>query len=363
TFGGAISGGTIFDITKAGAGTLVYNGNTTMTEERTANVTTGTLALGGNVTGGYGITVNGPVTLSFRGATGNAAASTITANPGASLTFDSSTAGVTGTTRAGSVNLKGASLNLLGNVTANSVDIITGALSVNAPSTYGTPGADTVTLTPNTATNTRLSAGSLARVNNGAVFFRGTSLGANTIASNTVNTSNIEFTSAPTAQLVGGAGGTGDKNISIIPWAVGATTTNGAPSSFVTYDGNGIRPLAVGEYDTSIPAAASTNNVKLSGATPVTANGATTINSLFLNNAASSSTVLAGTGALTVTSGAVYADFSLGGNSNALTISKPVDFGAAEGVIGTMATSSSKPWPSRAGSAAAAELRSMMRTG
>ena len=355
TFGGAITGGSIFDITKAGAGTLAYTGNTTMASNRTVNVSAGTLALGGTISGGFGITVNGAGTLSLSGATANAAGSAIIINSGNSLTFDSSTSGVTGTTRAASVTLKGATLNVIGNPGASSIDTITGALTATVPSTFGSFGASTVSLTADPAANTRLSAGSLVRANNGAIFFRGINLGANTIASNTAGSSNIEFSSAPTAQLVGGGGAANSQTISILPWAVGATTAGGNPSSFVTYDANGIRPLIVGEYATTITGGTTTsNNIKLdgtslttNGATLLTANGATTVNSLFLTNVTisgqgTSATILAGTGALTVTSGAIYIDFANGGNNNTTVISKPVDFGAAEGVIGTLGTSFSK---------------------
>ena len=304
---------------------------------------TGTVVLTETNTYGGATTINSG-TLSLFGATGGIASSAITANSGSVLAFDSSSAGVTGTTRASSVTLKGASLSILGNSTVNSNDTITGTLTIGAPSPNVTGAANAVTITPDagTLTHAQLSAGSLVRANNGVAFFRGIGLGANTIASATANTSSIVFTSAPNAQLVGGSGAAGSQNISILPWALGGVSASGAPSGFVTYDANGIRPLASGEFDPAVPAAAVTNNVKLGGGSPITANGATTINSLFLNNAATSVTVLAGTGALTVTSGAIYADFSLGGNSDALTISKPVDFGAVEGVIGTMATANSK---------------------
>jgi fibronectin-binding autotransporter adhesin len=343
--GGNISGGTIFDITKAGAGTLLYTGDiAALTSDRTANITAGTLAITSNITGGHGITINGAGTLAFRGATTNAAASAITANAGSALTLDSSADGTVGTTRAASVNLKGASLNVLGNTTANSNDTINGALTVGAPTTWGGAGANTVTLTAQSGANTRLTVDSLVRANDGAVFFRGTNLGANTIASNTAGTTNIAFTGTAPA-LIGGGGAAGSKNISILPWAVGLNTAAVIPVpeiGFVTYDANGIRVLAADEYDTTVPATASTNNVRLNAATTVTANGATTVNSLFINNHSASTTALAGTGALTVTSGAIYADLSLGGNNTATTISKQVDFGNVRGLIGTMGTSQSK---------------------
>jgi autotransporter-associated beta strand protein len=281
--------------------------------------------------------------LILSGAAGSSAASAITANSGTILAFDSSTAGVTGATRAASVTLKGASLSVTGNGTANSVDTVAGALTVDAPSTFGSAGANTVTITAGAA-NAQLVAASLVRANHGAVFFRGTNLGLNTLASNTAGASNISFTSAPTAQLVGGGGASGTQTISILPWAVGADTAGGVPTGFVTYDAaNGIRVLTSAEQATTIAEGTTTaNNVKLSAATPVTANGATTINSLFINNAAANATVLAGTGALTVTSGAIYADLSLAGNNNVTTISKQIDFGTVQGVIGTLGTSNSK---------------------
>lgn len=298
--------------------------------------------------------VNTGSSLNLVGATGALAASAITANAGTALTFDSSTSGVTGTTRAASVNLKGASLNVLGNTTAHSNETITGALTIGAPTTAAVgPGANTVTLTAQSGANTRLTADSLVRADQGAVFFRGTNLGVNTIASNTAGSSNIVFTgTAPT--LVGGGGAAGSQTISILPWAVGSSSASGNPTSFVTYDANGIRLLSAGEYATTITADTTANNVRLdatslttNGATLLTVNGAATVNSLFLTNGATSTsgqstTILAGTGALTVTSGAIYMDFANGGNNNATNISKQINFGTTQGSIGTMGTSQSK---------------------
>jgi hypothetical protein len=213
-----ISGGTIFDITKLGAGTLVYGGNTAMTGAKTVNATAGTLALTGNVTGGHGITVNGAVTLSLRGATGTAAASAITANSGSVLIFDSSSSGVVGTTRADSVSLKGASLNVLGNSTAHSVDTIDGPVTVDSISSTGSLSLNVVTLTPGAGANIRLDAGSLARANQGTVLFRGAGLGVNALSSPTADSSNIAFDPAPTLSAAPITLGT--KTAGILPWAV-----------------------------------------------------------------------------------------------------------------------------------------------
>ena len=353
TFGGAISGGTIFDITKAGAGTLEYTRNVTLSGTQViSTITAGTETFSGILSGSgasltmasagtlklanantyTGATTLTSGTLSLSGANGSVASpSGVTASAGATLAFDSSTAGVAGTTRVSSVMLKGAALTVTGNSTVNSVDTITGALTIDYPSSSATTGGNSVTLTPNAATNTQLTAGSLVRANNAVVLFRGTNLGTTAIASPAANTSNIVFTSAPTAQLVGGGGAAGSKNISIIPWAVGDTSATGTGSSFVTYDANGIRPLTAGEYDTSLPAGASTNNVSLAlAAGTTTFDGATTVNSLFLTTTGAGS-ILAGTGSITVTSGAVYANFG----SNGMTITKQLDFGSVRGIIGT----------------------------
>ncbi|MEO8613742.1 MAG: autotransporter-associated beta strand repeat-containing protein [Luteolibacter sp.] len=339
-------------LTAAGTTYRLGGGGSTLTVSSGLNASGNSLVVGADGSTGTvvltaanaytGATTLNSGTLSLSGPTGTVASSAVTANAGSALSFDSTASGAT---RAASVTLKDAALTVTGNATSNSVDTITGALTLDKPSTWGNVGANTVTVTAG-AMNAQLVAGSLVRANNGAVFFRGTNLGQNTIASNTAGASNISFSTAPSAQLVGGGGAAGTTTISILPWAVGSTTAGGVPTGFVTYDANGIRVLSsgAGEYATTITGGASTtDNVMLSAAGgTVTANGATTINSLFLNNAAATTTVLAGTGALTVTSGAIYADFSLGGNNDVLVISKQIDFGAVEGVIGTMGTLNSK---------------------
>ena len=309
----------------------VLTGNNNLLVNSTLVNGNGTVILQGsnNFTG---TTVVNSGTLSLSGSFGSVTSSAVTVNSGATLIFDSSASGVSGATRASSVTLSGAPLNVTGNSGGNSVDSITGVLTIGAPSSA--TGVNVVTLTPNAASNTQLSAGSLVRNNNGVVLFRGTNLGANTIASHTANTSNIVFTTAPTGQLVGGGGSAGSQNISILPWAIGDASATGTGSSFVTYDANGIRPLAAGEYDTALPAVASTNNVSLAipTTTTTTVNGATTVNSLLLTTSgAGASGILAGTGTLTITSGAMFANFGATG----LAITKPIDFGSAQGVIGT----------------------------
>ena len=396
TIGGVVSGGNgVFDITKAGAGTLAFTHDISLSGPQTATVSAGTLVLSGLVVGGNGIfdvakagagtltytrdvalsginnvagiaagteifsgtlsgsgaglnaasvgtlvlsganTYTGATTvrsgtLKLSGLTGGAASSDFTTTGAALLNFDSTTAGVSGTTRAASLTLKGTTLTVTGNTNGagnvNSTDTIAGSLTADASSAPA-GGANIVTVSGGTATNWQLAAGSLVRANHSAILFRGTGLGANTVASHTINTANISFTTAPT--LVGGGGAAGTTNLSIIPWAVGDSTAAGTGTSFVTHDANGIRPLNTAtEYDATLTGGtANDHNVMLPASSTLTIDGDTTINSLFVLP----TTTLGGTGKLTITSGAVFAAYG----TTSPTITKQLDFGAVEGVIGS----------------------------
>ena len=355
---GVISGGNgIFDITKAGSGTFAYTQNIALSGVQTLDkITAGTELLSGVLSGsGAGLTVsnlgtlklsntntyNGATTLtkgtlSLTGASGSIASSAVTASGGSILAIDSSTAGVTGATRTGSLTMKGTSLTVTGNSTANSVDTI-GALTIGGTATPSGATGNVVTLTPNALTNAQLVASSLTRTNDGAVMFRGTGLGTTAMASPTANTSNIKFTADPSAHLVGGDGS--DHNTKIIPWAVVDTSATGNGSSFATYDAtNGVRALGASEYDTVITGGTSNDhnaNLAIATTTTTTVNTDTTVNSLFLTTSgAGAAGILAGTGKLTVTSGAVFANFGATG----LTITKQLDFGSTRGIIGSAGT-------------------------
>ena len=317
-----------------GANTLDF------THDVLANVTGGisnSLVLGSTVpniniirfeTGNSGFL--GPValnngTLSLYGSSGAFASDVITAFCGSAVSFDC-TNNVTGTTRAKGVVLKNASLAVTGNAGASDVETITDALTLDASaSPYAYGNLDIVTLTPNAAKNTQLTASRLVRTNNAAALFRGMSLGVNSIGSATANSANIWFATPPTGMLVGGGGVAGTHDISIFPWAVGSITAAGAGDNFVTYDSsNGVRPLTAGEYDTAITDGVVTNsNVSLTTGT-TTINTNATVNSLFLSGSA----VVSGTGTLTIASGALFMRGQKTHNVN-------LNFGAAEGVIGT----------------------------
>lgn len=231
-----------------------------------------------------------------------------------------------------SLTLKNAHLN----ANAFSDVAISGALNIDGVGGLNgagnTGGIAIVTMASTGTRNHTLTADSLVRQNNGVVLFRGTNLGAN--APGTLNTSNITFTTAPSAQLVGGGGAAGSKNISILPWAIGGTTAAAAGDTFVTYDAvNGIRPLdIVTEFANTIAdGVVSDNNVRLlAGSGTTTINGSATVNSLYLVGDNTTATVLGGTGTLTVTSGAVF--ISVANTTTAITAN--LNFGSAQGVIG-----------------------------
>lgn len=269
-------------------------------------------------------------TLSLSGADGAFTASPITVNQGATLNFNSP-AGVSGATRAPNVTLKTGAITVTGNSTANSVENISGTLTLDIASTGG---ADFIKITPNASKNAQLTASAFVRTNAQIAVLSGTSLGAAPAA----NVGNILLTTPP-APLVGGGGGAGTSNINILPWAIGSITATdpsiNAALSFVTYDGaNGFRPLNVAtEYDIyangySGAVTGTDRNVRIPASATVTFTGDNVINSLYMGTSTAGAT-LNGAGKLTVTSGAIF----MAANTTT-TIAVPIDFGTVQGVIG-----------------------------
>lgn len=264
-------------------------------------------------------------TLSLSGADGTFTASAITVNQAATLNFNSP-AGVAGATRVAAVTLKTGTLTVTGNNTANSVDSISGALTLDNATTGGT---DFIDVTANAAKNAQLVVSSLVRTNGQIAVITGSNLGAapgNGVA-------NVKVTSAPTA--IGGGGEANTVNVSIVPWVIGTTNVGGAALSFETYSPtSGFRPLNVAtEYDIltngfSGTVSGTDHNVRIPASATVTLTGDNTINSLYMGTATAGAT-LNGAGTLKVTSGAVF----LAANSTT-TIAMPLDFGTAQGVIG-----------------------------
>ena len=357
TVGATIADGNgIFDVTKAGAGTLVYTPNLTLSGNNTAKVNAGTETLSGALSGSGNLIMAGAGTLaltnsnSYNGATvanngtvtlggalGSAANSDLTANgvnyTGVStIKFDNSTAGVTGTTRAKSVKLAGGSLTVSGNNTANSNDVVTGAITIDGANNNGS-GVNLIALTSGATKTTTLTADSLVRANGGVVqFVTSNSLGA--AAGN--NVQNVIVNTVPTGvDFVGGGTTAGTSTLKIIPWAVYGTVGMTSLSDFVTYGPNGFRPLnsASGEYATFADGTTTQNNVRITATGTTAASGVTTVNSLILSGTGTNAAVIlgavAGTGTVNVASGAVL----LMGVDHLPTINTNLNFGTAQGVI------------------------------
>ena len=286
-------------------------------------------------------------TLTLGGSAGALGSSAISVDNGASLTFASTTS-FAGTARAASVVLNGpgaSALNVTGNSTANSNDTISGALSIGGGATGGT----VVTLTPNAAKNTELTAGSFSRSAGSLVLIRGTSLGS---AFGTAGASNVAFTTTPTLTGGGGTPGTNSTLTGIIVGAFGDTSASGTGGStggggLLTYDpADGVRLLTTSEYATSITSGATTlNNVlynSTSAALTPTITSNTTINSLSLTESGTQSTqgiTLSGSAGtiLTINSGMIFASNTLGTPTTGAgyqSITVPyLNFGSNEGIL------------------------------
>jgi autotransporter-associated beta strand protein len=195
-------------------------------------------------------------------------------------------------------------------------------------------GNSTITVSSGSgAVITTLEATSLARLERGTFVFRGTSLGD---GATTPRGKFILDTPVAPGDFVGGGGGAGSQNISILPYAVGGTSANDSGSSLVTYGSDGFRLLTSAEYySTDLAPSDPTANVQITSA--VANNASTTMNALVLGaNGTTSDGSVTGSGMLNITSGAVLQAGVNGTNqTNQQTISNDLNFGSAEGVIST----------------------------
>jgi fibronectin-binding autotransporter adhesin len=198
-------------------------------------------------------------------------------------------------TRAKSLNLSRGTFTLTGS-SSDTNSTITGALTTS-------DGLSTMTLTPNSASNSRITVGSLVRENRAGLLVRGVGLGAGTIGANTDNTTNITITTGGESHFVGSTATSGT-SIRVIPWAVGGTSASTNGTDFLTYDSTrGLRPLGAGEtVGTFADGTTAMENVKIASA--ITGIDTTALlNSIVLNASGS----IAGTGTVTVASGGVLA--------------------------------------------------------
>ena len=185
-----------------------------------------------------------------------------------------------------------------------------------------------------------LIATDIARLNNATMNVRGTNLGGISSQENEFRIGDPTNQTAFITTLVGGGGLAGTKNISIVPWAIGQSTTGALAdghmgNSLLTYAaGSGFRPLDfAAEYNT-LALAAATENARESLAVDLTGLATTTVNALVLDNAAVAGLDVTGSGAgqaLTLTSGALLFtvsggvastpyDTTLGGFDNGITV-------------------------------------------
>lgn len=309
--GGGTFSGVITDNTNSGTGTVALTkiGTATATINSTqtySGATTVNVGYIGNISGAGGLTLSTNA--------GQLLNSDVTVN-GATLTATSSAAGTI--TRAKSVTLNNATFTINGNSAGNSVESLTNALSLGG-------GRSTVTLAPNSARNAQFTAASLVRNPGATVLVRGTNFGANSVASATINSGNITFTTAPT---LSGSGAVGTPTVGIIPWAYGDNSNSGNGTDFLTYDAtNGLRRLNASEYVTSFASGnSSLVNAKITSVIGGI-NSATSLNSLTLGTLGR----INGTGTLGISSGGILA---LDNASIGMIEAGVLDFGTAEGIL------------------------------
>lgn len=169
-----------------------------------------------------------------------------------------------------------------------------------------------------------LIATDIMRFNNATMNARGTNLGGSSSQENEFRIGNSANETAFIATLVGGGGLAGAKNISIVPWAIGQSTTGALADghmgdSLLTYTaGSGFRPLAFATEYNTLALAAATDNARESLAADLTSLAGTTVNALVLDNAAFAGLDVTGSGAgqtLALTSGALLFTVSGGAAS------------------------------------------------
>ena len=337
------------NVTNSDADLQTLNLDMILGATRTFNVNSGSMAVGGILSGVGGLTLatntEAPRTLTLTGNNSYTGNTTVNGGilqvSGVSGTIANSAAIIVGnnsfsTSRlfldntlgvlnrigdTANVTLGGmGELSLAGNGATASVTETIGGLTIGtgAISTWqtislsGTGAGQLVTL----------AASGFTRVNNSTALIRGTNLGqqaTNATRLTLTSTAGLIFVGTTTAN--GSTPGTAT-DVNIVPYLFGDTGAAGNGNSFVTYDTTGgLRPLASGEYTTlsaGYTAPANRENVNAFNGTITAASP--TVNSLRFNTA---NQTLSGSGTLTVNSGAVAAvanNVVIGGGFSGLTL-------------------------------------------
>ncbi len=259
----------------------------------------------------------------------------ITLNAGATLMIDQ-----TGTTRSGARILdttpftlnsaNGVSMNTaFGTITTVRGLWVRSDQDTTLDETVGTitarSGASYVSLESTSASDdSDLIGNDVLRLNNSTMIVRGTNLGIANARNNLFRIGDSTNETTFIGTLVGGGGASGDKNISIVPWAIGENLGSSVLSdlnmgnSFVTYAaGTGFRALDLASEYSTIAAALATDNARESLGADLIGLAGTTVNSLVINNTAFAGLDVTGAGAaqaLALTSGAML--FTITGGVN-----------------------------------------------
>ncbi|MGA2255789.1 MAG: C1 family peptidase, partial [Thermoguttaceae bacterium] len=284
----------------------------------------GTLALTASNTYSNLTAVNGG-TLVLSGSGGAIASSSgITLSAGTFLLDNSAANNPNRIGAAVPLTLQGGELSLVGNAAGTTQAAKNLALQ---------PGDSTISVAANTSP-ALLNVVSLHRSVGAAALVRGTALGS--AASGAVG--QIFFSTAPQLSNAGTWA-----QIGILPYFYGDNNPTGSGTDLVTYDSDGLRLLAPGEYSGTVAAG---TNVKLTGSAEVS--GSTSILALVLaNNGTAPQLTIDDSAALTLASGALLSTGS-GGNSisggsisfgnNAATGSEGIIHAAADLTIGSAIT-------------------------
>jgi autotransporter-associated beta strand protein len=236
------------------------------------------------------------------------------------------------------INLNRSNFTISGNSSAATAETL-GALTFSGQASFN--------LNPNAASPLSVTFASSTRASRGTMTFTGSNFGQ--APGN--GAGNIYFTSAPTADLIGGGGGANSQNISVLPYAIATNTAATAQfTSLATYDASGVRPLTAAEFRSDLYNTRDTSSnvnartiTSTAGINAGSQGDTTTYNALVINSVSSGSSpgYFTGSGKLALTSGELVFGLSGSATPGATTVPSmlavnELKFGAAEGVIHTV---------------------------